>query len=167
MSDNAVKKYFYLFLVSTCCVLLGCSSGNSKVGGVLGLETNLKLTVSAASDINPDEKNKPSPLYIRLYELKSPQLFEKSDFIDIYEKDTEVLGADFIAKQELKRFVPGTQRIEQLVLNKETRYVALFAEFFEYRDAQYKVVFPVTANNVIRNAVEIRVAGNKITLVDD
>lgn len=166
MTDSAVKKYICLLLVSACFILTGCSTANSKVGGVLGLDTNLKLTVNATSDINPDEKNKPSPLYIRLYELKSPQLFEKADFIDIYERDEEVLGADFIAKQELTRFVPGTERTESLVLSKETRYVALYAEFFDYGNSQYKIVFPVTANNVFRNKVEVRVSGNKLVLVE-
>ncbi len=166
MTDAVTKKSLFLFLISACFVLVGCTTANSKVGGVLGLDTNLKLTVDAASDINPDEKNKPSPLYVRLYELKSPQLFEKSDFIEIYERDEDVLGADFIAKQELKRFVPGTERTEKLVLSKETRYIGLFAEFFEYGDAKYKIVFPVTANNVFRNAVEVRINGNNLVLVD-
>lgn len=166
MTESVIKKYAGLLLVSACFIFVGCSSGSSKVGGVLGLDTNLKLTVNAASDINPDEKDKPSPLFIRLYELKSPQLFEKADFIAMYERDEEVLGADFIAKQELTRFVPGTERTESLVLSKETRYVGLYAEFFDYGNSQYKIVFPVTANNVFRNKVEVRVSGNKLVLVE-
>ena len=166
MTESAIKKFTGLLLLSACLILVGCSSGSSKVGGVLGLDTNLKLTVNAASDINPDEKDKPSPLFIRLYELKSPQLFEKADFIAMYERDEEVLGADFIAKQELTRFVPGTERTESLVLSKETRYVGLYAEFFDYGNSQYKIVFPVTANNVFRNKVEVRVSGNKLVLVE-
>lgn len=166
MIVTTVKNRALLVLIAICFAVTGCSSANSKVGGVLNLDTDLKLNVHAASDLNPDEKGKPSPLYVRLYELKSPTLFEKADFIELYERDEEVLGADFIAKQELKRFVPGAERNESLVLNKETRYVGLFAEFFDYDTAQYKVVFPVTANNVIRNAVEVRLSGNKLVLVE-
>ncbi|TVZ38908.1 type VI secretion system protein VasD [Alteromonadaceae bacterium 2753L.S.0a.02] len=145
-------------------VLAACSSMNSKVGGVLNLDTDLKLVVTADSDINPDESGKPSPIFVRLYELKTTKLIEKNDFIAIYERDSEVLGSDLIAKQELKRLAPGDQREERFVLNPETQYVALYAEFFEYKTAKYKVVFPVTTNNIVRNKIKVKLSGNRIYL---
>ncbi len=83
-------------------VIAACSSVNHKVGSVLNLDTDLKLELTADGDINPDEKNKPSPVFIRLYELKTTAAFNKADFIDLYESDEEVLADALIAKQELK-----------------------------------------------------------------
>ncbi|WP_246434682.1 type VI secretion system lipoprotein TssJ [Teredinibacter haidensis] len=155
--------------VATAVVLLlfGCSAGGSKVGGMLNLDTDLKLELQISSDVNPDERGKPSPLFVRFYELKSPKLFNKSDFIDIFERDEEVLEADLISKQELRRVTPGSSRTEKFVLSQETRYIALFAEFYDYKNSKYKIIFPVTANNIFRNTVKIEITGNKIILVDD
>lgn len=146
--------------------IYGCSTVNSKVGGVLNLDTDLKLNFVVESDINPDEGDKPSPLFVRIYELKSEKLFEKADFIEIYERDKEVLGADFISKQELKRLTPGESRTERFVISEDARYVAIFAEFFQYQSAKPKVIFPVTTNNVFRDSVTIKVSGNTMMLED-
>lgn len=142
----------------------GCSSVNSKVGGMLGFETDLTLKLIAEADINPDDKNRPSPLFIRLYELKSTRQFERANFIDLYERDKEVLGADMVAKQTLKRLQPGDTRKDKLVLNRETRYVGLVAEFLQYQKAKFKVVIPVSSENVIASSSVVRITGNVINV---
>ncbi|WP_096086446.1 type VI secretion system lipoprotein TssJ [Agaribacterium haliotis] len=147
--------------------LLSCQSLNSGVGGMLKLDTDLKLVIQASSDINPDEQENPSPLYLRLYQLKSDNMFEKADFIDLYEQDVDKLGADFLSKQELKPIQPGQSRTESFVLNPQTKYIALFAEFFQYDNASYKLIVPVTSANVIRDSVSVEISENRIQLLDE
>lgn len=154
-----------VLLVSCLLIVNACDTVNTKVGGALNLDTDLKLQIVVDSDINPDESGTPSPLFVRLYELKSTKMIERADFIRLYESDVEALGADFIAKQELKRLTPGENSLERIVLSKETQFVALYAEFFKYKNARYKVVFPVSANNVIRNSVKVRISANDLVLV--
>lgn len=161
-----MRKILAVCIVMSVALLSACTSVNHKVGSVLNLDTDLKLELTAGGTINPDEKNVPSPVFIRLYELKSTAAFNKADFIDLYESDTEVLADSLVAKQELKRLIPATRRTDQLVLNKDTEYVALFAEFYRYKDSKAKVVFPVTASNVVRNSIKIEVVGNEIRLVE-
>ncbi|MFL0802501.1 MAG: type VI secretion system lipoprotein TssJ [Agarilytica sp.] len=140
-----------------------CSTVNHKVGAALNLDTDLKIEISADKFINPDEQDQSSPVVLRLYELTSTQLFEKADFIDLYERDEEILGATFVAKQELKSVVPNTTRTERFVLSKDTRFIAIFAEFYSYKNAKTKVVFPVTASNVVRNSVVVNVSGTDLS----
>lgn len=147
-------------LVVLTIALWGCTKVNSGVVGMFDLDTDLKVVLIAGKDINPDEKHSPSPLYIRLYELTSEHAFNKADFLELYEKDDALLGKDLIAKRELNRLVPGESQEESFVLDPKTRYVALFAEFFEYKNAKYKVIFPVTSKNVIKNTVRIELTGN-------
>lgn len=154
-----------LVLVLLAPGLSGCSSSKSKVGSMLNLDTDLKLSFNVATDINPDDNNQPSPLFIRFYQLKSAQIFEKTDFIDIFERDQEIFGADIISKQQLKAFAPGESRVERFVLNPGVRYIAIYAEFSQYPESSYKVVFPVTENNVIRNQASIQIAGKTLTLI--
>ena len=143
-----------------------CTAVNSGVGGYFGLDTDLKITFVADADINPDEKKKPSPLYIRMYELKSTKMFNKADFISLYERDSEIIGADLIAVQKLKPLKPGETRDDFLVLDNKTVYVALYAEFLQYKDAVYRVVIPVTATNVVTSAATIRISGNALKIID-
>lgn len=163
-------KYIYTFKLACFSVLLvsvtACSTLNGTVGSYLGMDTDLEVEFVVDADINPDELGKASPLFIRMYELKTPKMMSKADFIDIYERDKEVLGADMLAVHNLKRFKPGEGRTENFVLSKETNYVAFYAEFLKFDDAQYKVIVPVVSENVIRSSSTVRVSGNKL-VVDD
>lgn len=159
-----------VFVCFSCVALMaatGCSSSKSRVGGALNLDTDLKLTFILDTDINPDDNKLPSPVFVRMYELKSPTLFDKADFIDIYERDKEVLGGDMIAKQSLKPLKPSETRTERLVLQGGTHYVALYAEFSQYPGSVFKVIFPVTENNVIKNKATIKISGTRMTLVKE
>ena len=142
--------------------LSACQSMNSAVGGYFGLDTDLQIDFKVDADINPDEMGKASPLFIRMYELSAKKMMKKSDFIEIYERDKEVLGADLVTVHKLKRFKPGESRTEHFVLDKKTHYVALYAEFLDFKDSKYKLIIPVVANNVLRNSVVIRVSGNQL-----
>jgi len=139
-----------------------CTSLNTKVGGALGLDSDLRIEFSVDADVNPDDDNVPSPLIIRMYELKSPNMFNKANFIDIYEKGAELLGADLIAQQQLKPIQPGENRKISFVLNKETGYVGFFAEFLQYENAEYKVIVPIAQTNVFSSAATIKLSGNQL-----
>lgn len=165
---NAIMKAITgsAILVTMLALLAGCSSNKSAVGAYLNLDTDLKIEFVAASDMNPDDQGTASPLFIRMFELKSTALIDKADFLDIYEQEAKVLGADLVKSHRLKYFEPGESRTEQFVLDSKTAYVGLFAEFSRFRDAEYKLVFPVVANNVFRNAVKVSISADKMTLED-
>lgn len=149
-----------------CLLLLAsCTKVNSGVGGMFNFETDLKLVFDVAEDINPDEQHAPSPLFLRFYELKSDQAFKQADFLSLYENDEALLGDDLLAKRELRRIAPGEARTERFVVDKETRYVALFAEFFQYKNSKFKTVFPVTSQNVIKNTVQIKITDNNLLVI--
>ena len=154
-------------IVLAVAAIAGCTSLNSRVGGVFNMDTDLVLRFKTDADVNPDDKKRPSPVFIRLYELKSTKQFARANFIDLYERDGEVLGADMVAKQTLKRLKPGDERKDSLVLKPETRYVGLVAEFLQYRDAKFKIVIPVAHTNVFATSADVRLSGNNMTLAKD
>lgn len=161
-------KYRYItktvLFFSVVFVLTACQSDKSTIGGYLNLDTDLKIDFVVDADINPDELKRPSPLFIRMYELKSDKMLKGADFLDLFERDEELLGADLVVKHELKRFKPGEGRSEKLVLDPATKMVGLFAEFLNFKEAKYKIIFPVVSNNVFRNSVVIQVSGNEILI---
>ncbi|WP_078044587.1 type VI secretion system lipoprotein TssJ [Cellvibrio sp. PSBB023] len=152
-------------LLGMSVFIAGCSSSKSRVGGVLNLDTDLKLMFETASDINPDENSRPSPVFVRFYQLKSATAFDKADFIDIYERDAEIFGGDIVSKQVLKPLLPDVGRTERFVLEPGTKIIALYAEFSQYPGSTYKVTFPVTENNIIKNKVTVKITDRTIALV--
>lgn len=161
---NRLPIYGAIFC-AIIALLSGCSSSKSRVGGVLNLDTDLKLNFIVEGNINPDENKRPSPVFVRLYELKSPAAFNKADFIDLYERDKEILGGDLLNKQMLKPLPPSVTRTDNLVLKSGATHVGLYVEFSQYRGSAYKATFPITLNNVVKNEVTIRISGNEISFV--
>lgn len=159
--------------VIRCCISLlaglvlvsACSSSKSRVGSALDLDTNLRVNFIVDGNINPDENKRPSPVYVRLYELKSPTIFQKADFIDLYERDTSILGGDFVNKQVLKPLSPGVNRTDNLVLKNGTTNVGLYVEFSQYRGVNYKVIVPVVEHSLTKNEVTVKISGTDISIV--
>lgn len=149
-------------LTVTFLLLSACSSINSSVGGFFNMDTDLEIKFKVDADINPDDDRKPSPLFVRMYQLKSTKMFSRANFIDLYEKDKEVLGADMISSQKLRRIKPGESRSERFVLNKETRHIGLYAEFLQFKKSSFKLLIPVVPTNVIGTSEDVLIAGNKL-----
>lgn len=146
-------------------LLMSCSSNESKVGKFFNLDTDVELSFKVGADINPDDSKTPSPLFIRMYELKSATAFQKASFIDLFERDKDTLGPDLLSKQRLKRIKPGEDYQVKFVLSDKTQYVGLFAEFLEYKNATFRVVIPVVSHNVLETSGQIRVSGNTISII--
>lgn len=160
------NKFKWLACLLLAVTLSACQSINSGVGGYFGLDTDLTINFKVGADINPDERSKPSPLFIRMYEMQDTKMITKADFIDIYERDKEALGADMLAVQKLKRLIPGEDQVDHFVLGKKTLYVALYAEFLQYKNSDYLLIIPVTPNNVVATSITVEVSGNTLKVYD-
>jgi len=153
-------------LVAVTLILSACTSVNSGVGKWFGLDTDLQLEFKVDADINPDDTNTPSPLFIRMYELKSKKMFKNADFLDLFERDKATLGADMITKQRLRRIKPGEDREEHFVLDKKTRFIGLYGEFLQYKNSGFKLIVPVVQHDVIGTSAVIQISGNTIKVVE-
>ena len=68
-----------LFLLSAC-------GGPPKPAQVSG-------TIEASTSVNPSLSKRPSPVQVRVYELKTPTAFNNADFVSLYQRDQAELGA--------------------------------------------------------------------------
>ena len=142
-----------------------CTTMSSKIGGLVNLDTDVSFDFYVDADVNPDDQNTPSPIVIRMYELKCPKMLEKVNFIDLYEQDAQILGDDMVSKQRLKHLLPGQKRKDKFVLNNETKYIGLFAEFLKYKNSAYKLIIPETQNNMISSSTEIKLSDNRLSFL--
>ncbi len=170
------QSSFALYLIRSVLLLMilllaACQSTFKEyvaqpVGKVLNWDTEVEVSFIVEPDINPDDsnENRPSPLVVRVYELADREQFEQAKFRDIYFDDKKMLGDDFIKKHTLKALLPGNNRLDHFELKKGTAYVGFFAEFVQYKDADFRVVIPV--DKYLTTRPEIRLSYHSMSLLE-
>jgi type VI secretion system protein VasD len=101
----------------------------------------LTLDVQAAANVNPDASGRPSPVVVRIYELKSAAPFETADFLSLHEKDQSVLGAEIVVRDEFV-LMPGAARNIKREAG-ESKFLAVMAAFRDLERARWRAVSPL------------------------
>lgn len=155
-----------LTLVFACCALAlaACASKPPKP-----VRTRTWLTVAA--DANPDVKGRPSPIVVRVFQLKTEAEFNGADFFALYEREKETLGAAYLVREEYV-LQPGEQRELLVPLARETRFVGAIAAFRDIRSARWRALSVAprrTAGDVFsrdRMTLTVERASIKLTVKD-
>ncbi len=132
--------------VALALALAGCASAPKP--------TQLAGSVQAAANINPSVSGRPSPLLVRLYELKTPTAFESADFVALFQRDQAELGADLLGREEIM-LNPGETRPVGKTLAPETRFIGVFGAFRDLERARWRTVVavePGKKNNLVVRA---------------
>jgi type VI secretion system protein VasD len=122
--------------VVLAAVLIGCKS-------TVPLPTPVTGTIQGASELNPSVSQRPSPLLLRVYELKSPTAFNQADFMALYQADQATLGGDLIAREEIM-LAPGEIRPYRKTLTPETKFIGVVAAYRNLEQATWRTIVPVT-----------------------
>ena len=120
--------------------------------------TRVVLEFEAAGDINPNIKGRPSPLHIRIYQLKSYAAFGKADFFSIYENDDGVLGRELVDKQEIL-LQPNEKRTVFFETDDDTQAIGLLGIFRDYEHAQWKAAAGIQPHKTAVIRVSVSSAG--------
>jgi type VI secretion system protein VasD len=115
-------------------LVLGCASAPkpARIDGV----------IEASPALNPSINNRPSPLVLRVYELKSPTAFNGADFMSLYQRDQAELGADLMGKEEFT-LQPGENRPVSKTLAVGARFIGVLAAYRDVDRAQWRAVVAV------------------------
>lgn len=105
--------------------------------------TKLNLTLTASERLNPDLNGRPSPIVVRLYELKHPVAFENADFFSLYERAKESLAPDMVATEELE-LRPGQTVDLKLSVQEGSRYVGVLAAYRDLPEASWRYTLQIT-----------------------
>ena len=130
-----VKRALLTAALGGSGVLGGCKSAPPPVTRVNG-------SISAAPGVNLSVSQRPSPLRLRLYELKSATAFNQADFMALYQSDQATLGPDMLAREEFV-LQPEEARPYNKVLSPETRYLGVVALYRDLERATWRAVAPV------------------------
>lgn len=99
-------------------------------------------TIQASQTVNPSTSKRPSPLLLRVYELKTAAVFNSADFMTLYQRDKAELGADMLGKEEFV-LVPGESKTFNKTLAMDTRFLGVVAAYRDVEHAKWRSVVPV------------------------
>lgn len=101
--------------------------------------TEVQLKAVAAANVNPDVRKRPSPIVIRVYELKARTQFDALDFLSLTERDKDILGADLLSREE---FVmrPGETKAMVKKVSPEAKFIGITAGYRDLERAQWRAV---------------------------
>lgn len=117
-------------------LLLGCGTPAPK-------PTRVEASIVAAGDLNPSVNDRPSPVLLRVYELRSQTAFNQADFMTLYQSDQASLAADLVAREEMM-LQPGEKRSLNKQLAPDTRFIGVVAAYRDLERAIWRAVVPVT-----------------------
>ncbi|MBV6287993.1 type VI secretion system lipoprotein TssJ [Pseudomonas aegrilactucae] len=139
------KTLFSTGLMALALLLAGCASLSPY-----SALTKLHLTLNAGDQLNPDLNGRPSPIVVRLFELKHPVAFENADFFSLYERAKESLAPDLVVSEELE-LRPGEQLALRLSVEPGSRYVGVLAAYRDLDQTQWRYVIQI-APQALNNA---------------
>ncbi len=116
-----------------------------------------------SSHLNPNADGVPSPVIVRLYELKSAGKFNDSDFFGLFDDESGTLADDLVARDEL-RFNPNETRTVNRELDPATRHIGILAAFRDLDEAVWRSVIQITEHQL--NAYTILLGQNEISISD-
>jgi len=105
----------------------------------------VSVSLHAGERLNPDPSGRPSPLVVRIYELRGRTAFESADFIGLYEKDADLLRADLVKKQQWHVQPGQTLEVAAHEVPNDVAFVAVFAAYRDLERANWRAVVPVKA----------------------
>ena len=120
-----------------------------------------ELSFVIDANVNPDASGRPSPILVRIYELKSLAAFNRADFFALYERDREQLGPDLVNRDELP-LMPGAKPQAITTLRSDTRYLGVIAAFRDIERARWRASTPIFVNQTTR--MEIKLDRNEVAI---
>lgn len=100
------------------------------------------ITIEAKPSINPDGKNRPSPVQVKIYELSARSTFDNLDFDRAFYEAGTFLSDELISDAEYT--IQPSETIEHTVnLTKSTRFIVILAGFIDIDNARWKHVYKV------------------------
>jgi type VI secretion system protein VasD len=107
------------------------------------------VTLAATAGSNPNEEGRPSPIVVRLYQLRAAGAFNDADFAMLNKTDQSVLGQDLIRRDEYT-LIPGGRRQMEIDMPEQAATLCAVAAFQRIETAVWRacVALPVLVVDV-------------------
>jgi type VI secretion system protein VasD len=123
------------------CVIAAALVASACAKGGPPKPSKTRVALSASADVNPDGTGKPSPVVVRLFQLKGDAAFTNAEFFALYDDDMKVLGPELIGREEYV-LAPAEKRTVEVSVSGAARFVGVIAAYRDIRNSQWRVVVP-------------------------
>lgn len=123
--------------------------------------TVVLLKFVAAPDLNPDARERPSPVQLRFFELSSRAGFDKADFREMQFQEAQALGPTLVERAELT-LAPGASLDRRLEPGAATRFIGVFAAYRAIDVAVWRQVLPIVPHET--TTIEVRLAAQALSM---
>lgn len=101
--------------------------------------TKVNIRLNGSDYLNPDLRGRPSPVVVRIFELRNAVNFTNADFFSLYNDAKNVLGDDLVAFEEME--LTPRQRIHLRYRVADTsQYVGIIAAYRDLSTANWRYV---------------------------
>jgi type VI secretion system protein VasD len=133
-------------------LLVACSI--ALTGGCGSAPPLLQGSIKADPTINPDLHGRPSPVVVRVYELKSLEAFNGADFFSLFDKESETLGSELVGREEYD-LRPAETRPYKRQLQPDTKFIGVVAAFRDLENSRWRQAAPVPAKRSVTLTIGI------------
>lgn len=139
--NATMRNLTSLLLIATALMLTSCSSVTRAVLP----DHRLVAKVKTSSNLNLNDRGRPSPLVVYVFQLKETDAFNSAEFFDLYEKGKETLGQDFVAVSKFS-LMPKTEAKFTLKLKPDVKYIGIVAGYHNLESTEWRKVVPLDSN---------------------
>ena len=148
----------------TCVLLAACAAKPPKPPK----PQPVALTIAVSADVNPDSQMRPSPIVVRLYQLKDDAAFKAADFYALYDKDQVTLGAALVSREDFE-FAPGERHSADMALSTDARFIGVIAAYRDIRNAQWRTLAAAPEKGIVnivkKNKLAIAIERARVSFV--
>lgn len=117
--------------------------------------TAVKAAVIALDGVNPDSAGRPSPIVVRVYELKTCSKFANAEFFKLYDHDQDALAAEIAGPMQEFHVRPGDTLPYERTLQPDTKVIAVVAGYRDMESSRWRACMDVAANTTTQLRIEI------------
>jgi type VI secretion system protein VasD len=129
------RPYILLVLALVMVIAMGGCALKPKL-------TNVRISLVASPDVNPNARGRPSPMVVRVYELRSTGNFEAADFFGLLDKESTTLGAELLDREEYV-VRPGEARSRSWTADPNARFIGVLGVYQNLDRARWSATVPL------------------------
>jgi len=99
------------------------------------------MTITVSADANPDASGRPSPVYVRVYQLRGESAFKGAEFFAVWDNERTVLGDALISRDEFF-LKAGESRTIDVSVAREAAFIGVIAELRDIRNSEWRALAP-------------------------
>ncbi|QEO16473.1 type VI secretion system lipoprotein TssJ [Acetobacter vaccinii] len=122
--------------------------------------TRIKLSVTTTAQINRNTEGVPSPVVMRVFDLRTREPFQTSSFDSLYHDSLKTLGASSLGSDEYE-LPPSWQWSAERVSPPETQYLGVVVAFRVLPGATWRLSVPIRQHRT--NKIKLLIGPNSVS----